>query len=588
MSLSNLLLQTRPAVEEELFKLAPPYTLFFSICDGKQRAKVQHATADDFSAAWQATASLARRAAKDAKMDVRWLRVDWVTGIEEITWREMKRKLETLTSSFFRHGIALDPDLKLAFLEQELNGNAMFYGGKTVEHAVINEENFMAYVRRRYRGRPEVDFSDDKPVYVLSTKGVFTDGSGTPVPLHGPGRNAGRRKVKEFDETTAARLIVTSSQYLGRQVKASGQFRYGRHACFDRNINHYNALRHVGSIFAMLEAWELTGDQKLKAAIDRALEYLTRELIKPVTLPSGEEVSYVVDGDEIKLGGNSICVLMLAKYVSLTGSKKYDLLMESIALGIQYLQDPESGKFVHVLQYPDLSVRDEFRIIYYDGEAAFGLMRLYGIRKDPRWLAIVEKAFTYFISAEHWRAHDHWLSYCATEMTLYRPEERYYEFGLKNAADYLDAMEGRVPAVPTQFELMMAAEKMIYRLQRDKTHAHLLKKFDLERFYHALHKRAHHLLNSYIWPEFAMYFKHPRNIVGAFFIRRHGFRVRIDDVQHYLSGLIGYLNYLLREKTIKTSDSKVDKNIPPEPLTFDSKAIASAKEALKLAHSSPN
>lgn len=588
MSLSNLLLQTRPAVEEELFALEPPYTLFISICDGKRRAKVRHATADDFSSAWRSAASLVRRAAKGATMDICWLRVDWVTGVEETTWREIKRKLETLTSSFFRHGIALDRDLKFAFLEQEINGNAMFYGGKEIEHAEINEKKFMAYVRRRYRDQPEVDFSDDKPVYVLSTKGVFTDGSGIPVPLHGPGRNAGRRKVKEFDETTAARLILTSSRYLARQVQASGQFRYGRHACFDRNINHYNALRHVGSIYAMLEAWELTGDQKLKAAIDRALEYLTREIIKPVTLPSGEKVSYVVDGDEIKLGGNSICVLMLAKYVSLTGSEKYDLLMESISLGIDYLQNPETGKFVHVLQYPDLSVKDEFRIIYYDGEAAFGLMRLYGIRKDPRWLAIVEKAFDYFISAEHWRAHDHWLSYCATEMTLYRPEERYYEFGLKNATDYLDAMEGRVPAVPTQFELMMAAEKMIYRLQRDKKHAHLLKKFDQDRFYDELHKRAHHLLNSYIWPEFAMYFKHPRNIVGAFFIRRHGFRVRIDDVQHYLSGLIGYLYYLLRDKTIKTSDNQVGEDIQAAPQAFDSKAIASAKESLKLAHSSSN
>ncbi|WP_139304931.1 Mur ligase [Microbulbifer marinus] len=581
-------MQTRPAVEEELFALAPPYTLFISICDGKRRAKVRHATADDFSTAWRSAASMARRAAKDAKMNVCWLRVDWVTGIEETTWREIKRKLKTLTSSFFRQGIALDPDLRSAFLEQEINANAMFYGGKKVEHAVLNEKKFMAYVRRRYRNHPEVDFSDDKPVYVLSTKGVFTEGSGTPVPLHGSGRHAGRRRIKEFDEKIAARLIVTSSQYLARQVRASGQFRYGRHACFDRNINHYNALRHVGSLYAMLEAWELTGDQRLKDAIDRALEYLTREIIKPVTLPSGKEVSYVVDGDEIKLGGNSICVLMLAKYVSLTGSKKYDDLMESISLGIDYLQDPETGKFVHVLRYPDLSLKDEFRIIYFDGEAAFGLMRLYGIRKDPRWLSIVEKAFTYFISAEHWRAHDHWLSYCATEMILYRPEERYYDFGLKNATDYLDAMEGRIPAVPTQFELMMAAEKLVYRLQRDKNHAHLLEKFDLERFYDGLHKRAHHLLNSYIWPEFAMYFKRPSSILGAFFIRRHGFRVRIDDVQHYLSGLIGYLYYLLRDRNIKIPDNQVDEDTAAAPQAFDSKAIASARESLKLAHSSPD
>lgn len=555
MALSDLLLRARPLVERELAQLAVPCHFFFSLCDGQRRAELVHVSAESPAAAWQKGATRAQQLAKSSQLKVHWLRVDWVKSAEETNWQQLKARLARTKRNYFRYGLALDADLKIAFLEQELNANAMLYGGNQVGHAQLNEKNFLVYAKRRFGKQTALNFEDGEPVYLLHTQGVFCAQGQQPQLLYPSGKNAGRRILETLDQASTLELIESSSRYLATQVQESGRFHYGWHPCFDRAIPTYNALRHASSTYSMLEAWEVTGDTALKAAIDRALHYLTRELIREVEIENGEQLAFLVDqNDEIKLGGNAVCLLALVKYTELTGSPEYQTLMKRLALGVRHMQDQASGQFVHVLHYPDLSVKEDFRIIYYDGEAAFGLMRLYGLTRDPRWLETVELAFEYFIAAKHWEAHDHWLSYCVNELTLYRPQERYYRFGIDNVAGYLDFVANRITTFPTLLELMMAAEKMVTRLRQSGQHPHLLARIDLDEFYRALDKRAHHLLNGHFWPEYAMYFKNPKRILGSFFIRHHGFRVRIDDVEHYLSGYVAYLNYLKKsEPPVKAS-----------------------------------
>lgn len=530
-----------PDIGAIVTKGAKRFILFVSYTDGAQRAAVftiAGATATD---AWaRAGAELARRAP-----DTCWLRVDWVDAVEQSSWGALRTRLRDIKRNYFRLGISLDADFDHAFLETEINANAMLYGGPKQASAVLNEGNFCIYAAQRH-GLRGLHYADETAIWLFTTKGAFVGEDGVVHALNGDGLDAGRRTIAALDTENLMGLIRNGSGYLASQVGADGRFHYGWHPCFDRPIQSYNSLRHASTLYAMLEAWEVTRDAGLKAAIDRALDHLVTELIQTTALPGGEPAAFLVDtGSEIKLGGNAVSILALVKHRELTGDDRYASLLDGLAAGILYMQDSATGGFRHVLHYPSLKVKQEFRIIYYEGEAAFGLMRLFGLTGDPRWLAAVEKAFGHFIRQQHWQAHDHWLSYCVNELTLHSPHEAYFRFGLDNFKDYLGFVLERITTFPTLLELMMAAEKMVVRLRADPALAHLLGGIDLPRFYKALHHRAHYLLNGHFWPELAMFFADPQKIAGSFFIRHHAFRIRIDDVEHYLSGLIAYRNYLL-------------------------------------------
>ncbi|MCY1740491.1 hypothetical protein [Ensifer sp. SL37] len=546
----------RPQVERQVVALSGPgprFVLFFSISDGRARAEVSTATGQDFAGAWRRGARDVYRSALAKKIAVRWLRVDWVEAVEKTTWADLRLRLVATKRNYFRYGISLDPSFSRAFLEMELNANAMLYEGGATSHAVLNTANFRRYAKTRH-GLLKVGFEAEGDVFVFSTRGAFATGSDQDVHLiHGVGPNAGRRVLSQLKPVDVRLLIKSASTYLSTQVLPDGRFQYGWHPCFDRPIPTYNVLRHTSTLYSMIEAWEVTQCSDLKAAIDRALEYLTTVIIKTVDA-NGVAVSVLVDQDaDIKLGASGVCLLALVKYSELTGTKRYIDLLRQVAEGIVYMQDPSSGKLRHIYNYPSLSLREEFRTIYYDGEAAFGLMRLYGFTGEERWLEPVRKAFTCFLAGDHWKAHDHWLSYCVNELTLHCAEAKYFEFGLKNFVGHLDFVLNRITTFPTLLELMMAAEKMVTRLRLLPEFAHLMEAVDLEKFYAALDHRAHYLLNGYFWPEVAMYFANPAKIQGSFFIRHHSFRVRIDDVEHYLSGYVAYLDYLERSSGQQSS-----------------------------------
>jgi UDP-N-acetylmuramoyl-tripeptide--D-alanyl-D-alanine ligase len=543
-----------------------PCTLFVSATDMTQRAVTRHARAETPQEAWASAILTLEDVLRKAEMEPTILRADWVVRVEYTTWADFIARVEQTRRNYFRQGVVLDADWTLAFTEMELNANAMLYQAGDNPKGRLHPKNCAAYCKKRF-GRKWPELSSDSPVTLFSTEGVFTERDSRPMSITGQGLEAGRRDIDALTSALFLGMAQNAARYLTRQVHTDGRFDYGRFSCFDKPIPTYNTLRHISTLWSMLEAYGAFKEKPLRDAIVRAVAYCVQAFARH----HGNAIFFEdVESGECKLGSNGCALITLARYAELFSPKKYLPLMRGIARGILAMQEKDGG-FVHVLHSADYTVKTRQRTVYYDGEAVYGLLRLYGLNKDAALLDAARCAFDHFIATDHWKHHDHWLSYAVNELTRYEPRREYFQFGIRNFNGYLDFVAERDTAFPTLLELMLAADAMLRRLEAMPEHSDLLAQVDRAKFTASLHSRARQLLNGYFWPEFAMFFKNPARIAGSFFIKHHAFRVRIDDVQHFLSGVIGYARFLDR-KTSPTASS-VNKTFPYYRIEFSEKAL---------------
>lgn len=559
-----------------------------SVSDGEQRAKTHVFKAQDVNA--QLLTEHLTSLAAEFSQPLIWFRLEWVSHSEQKTWGLVRRELGEYKRNYFRSGLAFarnrhgkanrllaklfdrsgvvksDKDAdQLPWLlcsEMELNAHACLYAGTEVDVAQLNEQNFNDYFKWRHGELHLPKFNKDAmPVLVFGTKGCFLDAQTSEIhPLSTAPRQHGRRQMRPLTPETLRPIIIRMTGYLSEQIKPSGRYEYGYFPVFGRTIDTYNTLRHASSTYALLEGYEFCCQQRELGqgvdldlpAIAQRIEASLEDLIASFIRHYDGGKAYLVEiNDEIKLGGNAVTILALVKFIQVFGghanNERYQALAEALAEGIAAMQR-EDGRFVHILSAKDLSVVDEQRVIYYDGEAAFGLMRLFALTKHERYVDIVRNAFKYFIANHHEKAHDHWLSYCANELVQHRPEEPYFQFGVDNVKDHLDFIENRLTTYPTLLELCMAFHQMLLKLEEFPQFRHVLDELDVPAFYRALHARANYLLNGVFFPEMVMFFRQPSTVVWGGFIRHQAFRVRIDDVQHYLSGFVAYYRMLAEAK----------------------------------------
>lgn len=522
-------------VEDIGLSSSPARVVFISLCDSTDRARVFTGKGSNTNEAWNDACAKAREFVLNNDYNALWLKADLVNKAEEYNTWDFSLELKHWRHEFFRKGISFDPEFSTALLEAELNGAKILdYDEECVKLNYLN-----SYLKKAERNTLTA-LPDD---FILFTcDGWFCDENGKVYELNNDGYEYGRRSVDTIDKAFAAELVENASGFLIDQVGKDGKFIYGYYPRFDKEIDNYNIVRHASTLWSLVCQYRMTGNEKLIPVIESAIDYMIDNAI----VYSDDNTAYLYEdkSDEIKLGGCGVAVVALAEYMDALDSDKYMDVAVKLGNGILTMLDEGSGKYYHVLR-GDFSRKEEFRTVYYDGEASFALCKLYGLTDDEKWLSAAESAAAHFIEADYTQYKDHWVAYTMNELTKYIDKPEYYEFALKNAQVNLDIIYPRDTTYHTYLELLMATFEVYDRMvERGIEVEYANSEFSLPYFLKTVYARADRLLNGYFFPEYAMYMKNPACILNTFMVRHDGYRVRIDDVQHSVGGYyLYYLNY---------------------------------------------
>ncbi|MCL1831442.1 MAG: radical SAM protein [Oscillospiraceae bacterium] len=583
---AGLALELKANTDAEMF------VVFLSVSNKRGRARVFNASAATLAGAWAGAERRADNYLTKRKKDKKpfgavWVKADVVVSYEEINTVDLNKiVINERWRNYMRVGVSLTPDFKgdkTAFLESELNGNKMIayyteseFNSRAFEYdaSLIVQDNLNTYRKRCY-DLPPIDEIPER-ITIFTTRGFFCGEDDVVHELYADTLDAadfGRRRIDVVDGDIVRETIVQASEFLANEIQPDGAFIYGYFPVFDAQISGYNIVRHASSLWSLINLYRMSPPEKrekLMPKLSSAIAYMEREIEY-----KDDDTAFLVErnANEIKLGACGVAIIMYTEYLDVFADSAdsetiagYVETVRKLANGILQMQNAKTGEYWHILDFPGFergNAENEFRTVYYDGEATFALARAYTYTKDERFLKAAKRSVDNFIVKNYVQHRDHWVAYALFEVTKYAPSPKYYEFALRNADENLNAIYSRATSFHTYLEMLMAAWRTYKRAIADGIKSTTIKKYDPTYFAQTIYRRARHMLNGVFYPEYAMYMKCPEKVVGSFMVRHHNYRVRIDDIQHFIGGYYFYSVFYDEIKEYLTEDfiRSLDKSV---------------------------
>lgn len=472
------------------------------------------------------------------------IKLDFVTQTQQHDLRDWEAPLNIDRSL---QGIAFNQASSIAFLPEQLTTNTLINNQqllrpKNIQRYLKSHPRFSRVWRRHQQHLGNHFFS-------FTTNSFFFDGDSL-LNLY-----RGHRMFDTVDSNHVIHSLELANHYLKSIVKPNGAFIYSYLPKKDQVADRYNFLRHSGTTFAMLELYEKFKDPEMLSCAKSAISFILSHR-QPKTI-SGIETSCIIEKGFVKLGGNALTILMLAKYTETTGDMQHLATMQSLARWMT-CQQLEDGRYeAHKQDFKTDEIKN-FTSEYYPGEAIFSLVRLYNIDNNPEWLDSAEKNAQFLINIRdkglktEKLIHDHWLLYGLNELYRHRANDLYLTQAMRIATAItltqhhkkaeLDWNGGyysppRSTPTATRMEGLCAA----YALAKDFNEPEMAQKIRT-----CIDQCVKFQLQTQFHPESAMYLPNPKRALGGFHQSLTNFEIRIDYVQHNVSALIAY-NRILNE-----------------------------------------
>lgn len=209
--------------------------------------------------------------------------------------------------------------------------------------------------------------------------------------------------------------ILLSMLYISRNTRLDGRFVYRNSATSAKKYSDrkYSSLRHAGTLYSMYLCERYLNNDTLKNKRVLASNYLVKNYIKRVNAdryglvskPDEEAPVYLATSGGTGLALIALSNLLPEKLISVHTLRK----MGNFLLWMQ----SNDGDFWPSYEF----VKKEKSILhsarYYPGEACLGLLYLYEVDKDERWLIGVQKGIMHIARTanekpEHDIKFDHW------------------------------------------------------------------------------------------------------------------------------------------------------------------------------------